>query len=67
VAAGYSGSRGLRRPDVLCHDDPQYNTLSPPPPLPPLLPPPLPLPLLLLLLLLLLVVRSVASERALLT
>jgi len=57
VAAGYSGSRGLRRPDVLCHDDPQYNTLSPPPPLP----------LLLLLLLLLLVVRSVASERALLT
>jgi len=37
VAAGYSGSRGLLRPDVLCHDDPQYNT-----------PPPLPLPLLLL-------------------
>jgi len=59
VAAGYSGSRGLRRPDVLCHDDPQYNT--PPPPPPP------PLPLLLLLLLLLLLVRSVASERALLT
>jgi len=53
VAAGYSGSRGLRRPDVLCHDDPQYNTP----------PPPLPLPLSLLLLLLLLM-RSVGRERA---